>query len=142
MAEPPGAHEAPPADLYPGGALPEVYTALAALAPGAVILELPVGSPAWDVRAVFYSTAHWHDLVNGYSGGFPQRYVATAAALSRPAGEPGRARAALRQSGATHAVVHRAAYVNDGDRAVVQWLEATGAVRAGEFGSDVLYQLP
>ncbi len=140
--EPSGAYAAPPADLFPGGRPPRVYEALASFRPDAVVLELPLGSAAWDVRSVFYSTVHWRRLVNGYSGGFPQRYVATAAAVSRLAIDPGAAWQRVRASGATHVVVHRAAYLNGQDAAVVQWLEDRGAAPAGVFGTDVLYALP
>ena len=37
----------------------------------AVLLELPLGEPAFDMRYMFYSTRHWQRLVNGYSGGAP-----------------------------------------------------------------------
>ena len=36
-----------------------------------VLLELPLGEPAFDIRYMFYSTLHWKPLVNGYSGGAP-----------------------------------------------------------------------
>ena len=119
-----------------------MYQAIAGLGTDAVILELPLGSPAWDVRAVFYSTTHWRRLVNGYSGGFPQRYVAAVAAVSRLGVDPALAWSSVRASGATHVVVHRAAYLNGADTAVVQWLEARGAARGRSFGTDVLYELP
>jgi len=133
----------PGAELYSAaGRPPAVYEALAAAEPDAVVLELLLGSPPWDVRAVFYSTVHWRRLVNGYSGGFPQRYVASAAALSRIQADPLPAWSALRASGATLVVLHRAAYLNGGDAPVVQWLENGGAARIGTFGTDVLYRVP
>jgi hypothetical protein len=141
--EPPGEYAVPGAELYSeAGRPPAVYEALAAAQPDAVVLELPLGSPPWDVRAVFYSTVHWRRLVNGYSGGFPQRYVASAAALSRIQTDPLPAWSALRASGATLVVLHRAAYLNGGDAPVVQWLENGGAARIGTFGTDVLYRVP
>ena len=79
--------------------------------------------------------------MNGYSRGLPQRYVATAAALSRIEQNPAQAWSMVRASGATHVVLHRAAYLNGGDAAVVQWLETGGAARKGSFGTDVLYEL-
>ena len=140
--EPPDAYAAPTTELYVGGRPPPVYQAIADLDSDAVVLELPLGSRAWDVRAVFYSTTHWRRLVNGYSGGFPQRYVAAVAAVSRLDVDPALAWSAVRSSGATHVVVHRAAYPNGADAVVVQWLEARGAARRRSFGTDVLYELP
>jgi hypothetical protein len=141
--EPPREYAVPDAQLYTeAGRPPAVYEALAAAQPDAVVLELPLGSPPWDVRAVFYSTVHWRRLVNGYSGGFPQRYIASAAALSRIETDPLPAWSALRASGATLVVLHRAAYLNGGDAPVVQWLENGGAARIRTFGTDVLYRVP
>ena len=39
--------------------------------PGTVVVEFPFGEWAYELRYVFYSTAHWHPLLNGYSGHFP-----------------------------------------------------------------------
>jgi hypothetical protein len=140
--EPPRQYAVPSGELYVAGRPPAVYEALAAAPPDAVVLELPLGSPPWDVRAVFYSTVHWRRLVNGYSGGFPQRYVATSAALSRIEADPASAWSTLRASGATHVVLHQAAYLNGADAAVVQWLENGGAARIRTFGTDTLYAVP
>ena len=137
--EPPGTYAAPSTDLYPHGSAPPVYAAVTALPSDAVLLEMPVGAPAWDVRAVFYSTGHWRRLVNGYSGGFPHRYVATSAALSRIDADPTLAWESVRASGATHVIVHRSAYLNDADARVVLWLERHGAARVGDYGDDRLY---
>ena len=141
--EPPGEYAVPNPALYTDtGRPPAVYEAVAAAEPDAVVLELPLGSRPWDVRAVFYSTVHWRRLVNGYSGGFPQQYIARAAALSRIEADPVPAWSALRASGATLVILHRAAYLNGGDTAVVQWLENGGAARIGTFATDVLYRVP
>ena len=136
-----GDYALPSPDLYPAGHVPAVYAAVAALPADAVVAELPVGSTNWDVRAVFYSTAHKRRLLNGYSGGFPQRYMALVAVLARLDTQPDAARASLTRAGATHVVVHRAAYLNGGDGPVVQWLLKGGATRMGVFGSDELYAL-
>ena len=39
---------------------------VATLPAGSVIVELPLGEPAFDVRYMYYSTRHWRRLVNGY----------------------------------------------------------------------------
>jgi hypothetical protein len=134
-----GDYAVPSADLYPGGRVPAVYTAVAALPADAIVAELPVGSTDWDVRAVFYSTAHKRRLLNGYSGGFPQRYMALVAVLARLDTQPDAARAYLARAGVTHVIVHRAAYLNGADGTVVQWLLEGGATRTGVFGTDELY---
>jgi hypothetical protein len=38
------------------------------------IVQLPLGSPAGDARAMVLSTRHWRPLVNGYSGFLPAGY--------------------------------------------------------------------
>ena len=58
---------------------PDVYRLLQRL-PNSLILELPVAEPdrtgiSLDVFYMYYSTFHWHRLVNGYSGFLPRRYT-------------------------------------------------------------------
>src|SRR5581483_4187816 len=55
---------------------PDVYWYIASLPADAVVAELPLGEPAFDVRYMFYSTVHWRRLVNGYTGGLPDEYDA------------------------------------------------------------------
>ncbi len=54
---------------------PPVYEALAGQ-PDAVLLELPLIAPdvAREPIYMYFSTFHWHPLVNGYSGFSPQSY--------------------------------------------------------------------
>jgi hypothetical protein len=139
--EAPNVYAEPDRRLYIDGRPPAVYEALRALPPDAVVLELPLGFARWDVRAVFYSTVHWRRLVNGYSGGTPQQYATTSAALSRLETEPSVAWSGLRATGATHVVVHRGAYLNGRAAAVVQWLENAGATRIGDYGTDRLFRV-
>jgi hypothetical protein len=58
---------------------PDVYRLLQQL-PNSVILELPVAEPdvfgiSLDVFYMYYSTFHWHRLLNGYSGFLPPHYT-------------------------------------------------------------------
>ena len=76
----------------------------------AVVVELPLGEPAFDIRYMFYSTGHWRRLVNGYSGGAPLAYEFLSEAL-KDVVDPARPRlAGLVDSSATHAVVHEGSY--------------------------------
>ena len=57
---------------------PDVYRLLQRL-PDSLILELPVAEPdntgiSLDVFYMYYSTFHWHRLLNGYSGFLPTQY--------------------------------------------------------------------
>jgi len=70
----------PLTDFPPGGRIPEVYRWLAAQKEeGLALLELPLPAPRWGIGLVecprmYFSTVHWHKLVNGYSGYFPPLY--------------------------------------------------------------------
>ena len=63
--------------LPPAPEIPDVYAVLAeAEAPGAV-LELPIHEGEAIIREsvyMYYSTAHWKPLVNGFSGWWPNDY--------------------------------------------------------------------
>ena len=68
---------------FPGGApqpfpVPAVYRFIATQAPGAV-LSLPdyAGTPLWFQEAdyQYFSTAHWHPIVNGDSREWPPQFV-------------------------------------------------------------------
>jgi hypothetical protein len=56
--------------------VPDVYKYLRAI-DRSVIIELPIVD--WDLSStyMFWSTKHWHQLVNGYSGYAPPDYVET-----------------------------------------------------------------
>ena len=79
-----------PASVTTGSAAPEVYRFAARLPASAVLIELPLGEPAFDVRYMFYSTLHWKRLVNGYSGGAPPQYELLTESLKDLATRPDR----------------------------------------------------
>lgn len=130
-----------PARLYTNSAIPPVYRRLAAF-PALVLVEFPMGAMPWDVRYMFYSTFHWHRLVNGFSGGVPVRHAADLAALSRMAIDPELAWSRLMKTGASHAIVHLAAYEGREGLAVADWLRQRGAREIGRFDADLLFALP
>jgi len=132
----------PPAQVYPAAEAPAVYKRLATMPPGTVVAELPFGFPSWELRYVFYSSVHLHRLVNGYSGGFPEDYLARLAVLLHPLEHPEGAWQALQSAGVTHVVVHRAAYPERRDEPVVHWLRRHGGQMVATFGTDELVTLP
>ena len=132
---------APPARVYPAWQAPPVYQRLATLPRSSVILELPFGDPAWELRYVYYSTVHWLPLVNGYSGGFPESYLRLRGHLDDPRRAPDEAFAALMASGATHLVLHTGAYRGDEAREVRAWLETRGLHASDSYGPDLVYPL-
>ena len=137
-----GRYALPPARVYTGEQVPGVYRFLKSLpAPGTVVVEFPLGEWAYELRYVFYSTAHWHPLVNGYSGNFPLSYNMNATHLRRPLDYPDASWDTLMRSGATHAVVHGPYYRDDeGDR-IGKWLIEKGARLVREFDGDKVFAL-
>jgi hypothetical protein len=86
---------------------PPVYAALAGK-PAAVLVELPLIEPdvAVEPSFMYFSTFHWHRLVNGYSGFLPPSYRALPAIMS---GFPDDVSVAeVRRRGADYVVVHGA----------------------------------
>jgi hypothetical protein len=125
-----------------GAAAPEVYRFVSQLPAAAVLLELPLGEPAFDVRYMFYSTLHWKRLVNGYSGGFPSSYEMLTESLKDASTRPERAWQAISASAATHVIVHEGFYSNGGGRRLNDFLRVHGAHYIGTFGSDHIFLLP
>jgi len=131
-----------PPSVAIGSAAPPVYDAVARLPPSAVLLELPLGEPAFDIRYMFYSTRHWRRLVNGYSGGAPASYVSLTHALVDAAAQPDRAWREIAASTATHVVVHERAYAEAEGRRLSDWLRGRGAREIASLDGDRLFALP
>jgi hypothetical protein len=137
-------HEAtPPPRVMPYAQAPPVYARIANLPAGSAITEFPFGDMAWELRYVYYSAAHWRPISNGYSGGFPPRYQERVAHLQRISADPEAAWQSLRDTGSTHAVVHRNAFANPANADMVEsWLKAHGATELERFADgDTLYSL-
>jgi hypothetical protein len=128
--------------LYRPARAPGVYTEVARQPDGVVLAELPLGNPDYDLRAMYYSIAHWRPLLNGYSGFFPPHYGQLRAALTEVPRHPEVSLDVLRASGATHAIVHEAAFPGDEGPATSAALRALGASEIFRDGSDVLLALP
>ena len=121
---------------------PPIYSLVATLPSSAAIVELPLGEPAFDVRYMFYSTAHWKPLVNGYSGGSPAEYGLLDQTLRDALIRSDRAWQALVETRATHAIVHEAAYAGDRGPRMSAWLRSRGAREIAAFGPDRIFQIP
>jgi hypothetical protein len=116
--------------------------AIDALPTDAVLLELPFGDTAWEIRYLYFSTFHWRRMVNGYSGDVPIRYVRTRDALYQLPEEGGdRAWQMIRQSRATHVIVHGDAYGAARAAAMCAWLEARGAHLLRQVDEAWIYEL-
>jgi hypothetical protein len=107
-----------------------------------VLVELPFGQPDYDLRAMYYSTVHWRPLVNGYSGVFPPHYGLLTSALSEMPRHPDVSLDALGKTGATHVIIHEAAYLDTEGTDTSALLRGAGAVEIFRDESDVLLRLP
>ncbi|MBI2827977.1 MAG: hypothetical protein HYX77_01735 [Acidobacteria bacterium] len=132
----------PEARLYRPARAPAVYREMARQPPDSVVVELPIGQPDYDLRAMYYSTVHWRPVLNGYSGFFPPQYGQLAAALSEMGRHPEVSLRALRASGATHAIVHEGAYLDTEGADTSALLRRAGAMEIFREGPDVLFLLP
>jgi hypothetical protein len=128
-----------PGYLTPSPDLPSIYRHVQQLPSDAVLLELPFGDPWYELRYMFFAATHRHRLVNGYSGIFPPSYLARQRVLSRPLLDPEAATRAL--TGATHVIVHRAAWRDDTGSKVSGWLERIGARVLAGSGDALLYEI-
>ena len=122
---------------------PLAYRHLVTMPDDTVVIELPFGDQAWDLRYVYYAGLHGKRIVNGYSGYFPEGYRARAARLSNLWSDREAAWLAVTTSGATHALLHVDAYKAPEGPAVASWLTTQGArVVASYDGGDMLFALP
>jgi hypothetical protein len=131
-----------PGALAIGKAALPVYAFVARLPEASVLLELPAGEPAFDVRYMLYALPHKRALVNGYSGGAPADYVRLTAALTEIIGHPDDAWDALTASAATHVIVHEAGYEPGRGQRISAWLAARGAREIAAFDGDRIFVLP
>jgi hypothetical protein len=122
------------------GALP-VYAFVARLPETSVLLELPAGEPAFDVRYMLYALPHKRALVNGYSGGVPEDYALLTGALKEILERPDYAWHALAASAATHVIVHEAGYEPGRGQRISAWLAAHGAREIAAFDGDRVFVL-
>jgi hypothetical protein len=132
----------PEARVYRPARAPAIYHDAASEPPDAVLLEIPFGVPDYDLRAVYYSSAHWKKLVNGYSGYFPPHYSRLTAMLNAIARADDIAWRALEEIGVTHVIVHEGAYLDDTGARFSAWLVAHGAAEVSRRDRDVLFELP
>ena len=91
---------------------------------------------------MFYSTAHWRPIVNGYSGGGPDEYGLWSERFKDVFARPDAAWQAVRESRATHLVVHEGSYEGDRGQLISSWARARGAQEIGAFGTDRVFAIP
>ena len=131
-----------PGALAVAEAATPVYAFVARLPEAGVLLELPAGEPAFDVRYMLYALGHGRALVNGYSGGAPADYALLIEALKEILERPDYAWHALTASAATHVIVHEAGYEPGRGPQISAWLAAHGARELASFDADRVFALP
>jgi hypothetical protein len=131
----------PPARLELPRRAPPVYRAVDQLPPDAVIADLPLGEPDYDLRAMYYSIERWRRIVNGYSGFFPPQYGRVKVALSEVPRHADVSMETLRELGVTHVIVHEGAYLDVEGAATTATLRGLGATELFRDGTDVLVAL-
>jgi hypothetical protein len=132
----------PPARLDLPSRAPAVYRAVNQLPPGAVLAELPLGDHDYDLRAMYYSIDRWRPILNGYSGFFPPHYGRAIVALTEVPRHADISMGMLHELGATHVIVHEAAYLDTEGANTTRALQQLGAVEVFRDDGDVLLGLP
>lgn len=122
-----------------GQSIPPVYHWLAEHDRAAPVVEIPVSEQA-DFFYEYFSTYHWHPVVNGQSGFVPPGYAEIAAdANAFPERRAVRSLAAL---GVRYVVVHGTSLGPRRRQAILDETSSSGGVRlVRRFGSDDLYEL-
>ena len=131
--------ELTPRELRTGDNIAPVYKTVRDSTRPIVLLEFPFGSASWDLHAVFYAGYHRQRLVNGYSGFFPESYHRLIRLFNARREDPGSAWRALLGSGATHVLVHEAAYPPHRRQEISNWLLASGGREVIVDGTDRLF---
>jgi hypothetical protein len=132
----------PEARLYRPARAPGVYKEAALLPPDSVLVELPLGYPDFDLRAMYYSLVHHRPILNGYSGFFPVSYGRLTFALNEWPRHPDVSLQAVREGGATHAIVHEGAFHGTEGPDTTAALRNSGATELFRNGTEVLLALP
>lgn len=131
-----------PRHLASADTLGPVYDRVRDLPSGAVLAEIPYGAAPYDALSVFYAGFHRKPLLNGYSGFFPKSFNDRLATLAwDPTEDRDAAWRTLITSGATHVVVHEAAYFDEKGAGISKWLRTAGATELATNGTDRLFAL-
>lgn len=130
----------PPPYLRPSAGTPPIYALAKTLPADAVLIELPFGDIGYDIRYTYFTLAHGHRIVNGYSGIFTTPYLERSAVLGRPLADREAAWRSL--SPATHVIVHTRGWRDDTGSRVRAWLDTRGARELGDVDGAWIYELP
>ena len=132
---------------FPGGApqperIPTIYRQLASL-PAHAVVSLPdyIGGPEWFQESdyQYYSTAHWHPIVNGYARteppGYRDRITRIATFPSSDCAE------AMRTIGADYLVFHAGRYPGGAAERIDHARSSSDFTLVRQYGSDYLFRV-
>ncbi len=132
----------PPGQMAPGPETLGIYRAVNALPRNIILAEFPFGDPSYELRYMYYSTTHWKQLLNGYSGGFPYSHIRAREVLGAlPDRRHDEAWTLLMSQQITHALVHEGSFLGDAGARLSSWLESRGAREIAMAGRDRLFEL-
>ena len=132
----------PPGQMVAGPETLGIYRAVNALPDNIIVAEFPFGDPSYELRYMYYSTTHWKQLLNGYSGGFPYSHIKAREVLGAlPDRRQNEAWALLKTEQVTHALVHEGSFLGDAGARVSSWLQSRGAREIAADGQDRLFEL-
>jgi hypothetical protein len=116
---------------------------VAALPRDIMLAEFPFGDASYELHYMYYSTTHWRQLLNGYSGSFPDSHIKAREVLGAlPDRRHDEAWTLLMSAGVTHALVHEGAFLADAGARTSSWLQSHGAREIAVVGQDRLFELP
>ena len=134
-------YELTPRQLLMGDHVSPIYQYVKQATGKFTLIEFPFGEPAYEILATFYAGYHRKPIVNGFSGFFPEGYLRRSTFLQYVPFDLDAATKALSTTGATHALLHDAAFPDGRGNEIAAWLESTGALMVMKYGTDRLYQL-
>ncbi len=124
--------------------LPGIYKQVSQLPTDSVLIELPIAigvseqALEADARYMYFSSFHWHALVNGYSGFAPRAYGELAAAVF--ISTPETLFSELKAFGVQYVLAHTDK-LTASEKAQLRQLETEGLKRLSRVGNDFLYQV-
>jgi hypothetical protein len=134
-------YELTPRQLQIGDAVSPIYQYVKQATGKFTLIEFPFGEPPYEILATFYAGYHRKPLVNGFSGFFPEGYLRRSTFLQYVPFDLEAATKALGSTGATHALLHDAAFPDGRSAEIAAWLESTGATMIMKYGTDRLFRL-
>ncbi len=115
---------------------------LARLPADAVLVDLPIGSPPWEIRWQYLSAGHWRARLNGYSGGFPHDHLVVEHVLGALPERSAEAAVLLAERGVTHVVLHPQVWLDETSPvAIREWLRTLGATPIVEHDDLEVWRL-